>query len=131
MTTRLFAARPASRGADGGGEANGHALAAALARALGLSHDGEGHQRECDRIERARKALMQLGGEPVRLGAVALARRLRVHELAEIALARLEVRNLGRRLGFEAVEIDGILVEGNDLRGVGGIGLPNDVALRT
>ena len=51
-----------------------HALAAVLARALGLADDGNGHERERDRIEGARKALMQLGREPARLLLVASAR---------------------------------------------------------
>ena len=94
-----------------------------------LTDGGERNQRKGDWVERVRRSLMQLGAELARRLDVALTGRLRMEELAQVALARLQVVVVVVELLLELVEIDGVLVERHDLRRLVLVGAPHDMAL--
>src|SRR5690606_5467153 len=103
------------------------AFHSALPSRARLTDEGKGDHYEGERVKWTGKALMQLGTKMTRPVAGIRVIWIGPGEIAEVALAWLQHDSLTLRL--EAIEIDGITLEGDDLWRFVVVGLPDDVAV--
>ena len=114
--------------ADTGDETDHHPLGAALAGRLSLTDGGKRDQDESERVERIGEPLMQLGTEHDRGSPGRGDRPWRAcMSSLKIALARFQIEALVLAL-VEAVEVDDVFVEDDDLGGLFGVGAAQDVS---